>query len=111
MMYSGGCRMIRRSLFLTGLQILLLLFSHQAGNFLFRFLPNLVNLLFLLRIGQRAVRANGLDLRTRVQLNGLTLVDHIFGNACFLPARLLMDPDLSRARCPLSVRLRAALSS
>jgi hypothetical protein len=100
--------MIRRPLFLTRLQLLLLLFRHQAGNFLFRFLADLVNLLFLLLIVQRAVRANGLDLRMRICLNGFTLVDHIFGDAGLLPARLLMDLNPSRALCPLSIGLRAA---
>jgi hypothetical protein len=102
--------MIPRSLFLTRLQLLLLLFSHQTRNFLFRFLVDLVNLLLLLLIGQRAVRANGLDLRMRVQLNGFTLVDHILGDAYLLPARLLMDLNPSGALCPLSIRLRAARS-
>src|SRR6266436_291628 len=100
--------MIRCSLFLAGLKIVQLLVVDQAADILLRFLMDLLNFLFLLLRRQRGVCAHSLNLRTRVERDGITLFLRFFGNTCLLPTRLLANLSLRRTLRVWVINLCAA---
>ena len=86
--------MIRCSLFLACLKLFLLLVADQAPDFLLRFLVDLLNFLFLLLWRERGVCAHSLNLRMRVERDGITLFLRFFGDAYLLPTRPLANLSL-----------------
>ena len=100
--------MIPCSLFLARLKLFLLLVADQTPDFLLRFLMDLLNFLFLLLRRQRAVCADSLNLRTRVERDSITLFLRFFGDTCLLPTRLLANLGLRGTLCVGIINLCAA---